>query len=180
MRMGTTASLGVAMLLLLMPATASAHAQLLSSTPAADATLTELPPAITLTYDEELTATSSFDVVDASGRTLATGTVDPAAPKSMTGATPALPNGSYEIRWTAGTADGDIVRATFAFRVAIVTPAPATPAPTGAETAAPATPAPTGGNGTAASSADVLVPIIAVAVLVIGGLAFFLRRRSAA
>ena len=167
MRIRTTASLGAAILLLLTPAAASAHAQLLSSAPAADATLTEPPATITLTFDDELTAASSFDVVDASGTTLATGAVDSADPKAMVVATPALPTATYEVRWTAGTADGHIERGTFKFSLSVATPT--APAPTA-----------TGRDGTSESSAAVLAPMIAVAVLVIGGLAFFLRRRGAA
>jgi hypothetical protein len=195
MQSSSRAALVAVLLIAIFPGTAAAHAQLLDSTPTADETVIALPPAISLTFDDELTTTSSFLVVDASGATLATGAVDPAAPRTMTAPTPNLPNGRYEVRWTAGTADGHIERGTYAFTVALATAAPATPGPTPTATVAAslsptagpsqstdaASPAPSVGDaGGSGSGGDVVVPIIAAAVVVAAGLVFFLRRRGAA
>jgi hypothetical protein len=177
------------------PGAAAAHAQLLSSVPAADAAVTALPPSISLTFDDALTATSSFLVVDASGATVVTGAVDPATPVTMTAPTPDMPNGRYEVRWTAGTPDGHIERGTFAFTIALATEPPAAPTATALATVAPSanpstlpTPTPTrdaaspapslADGGGSRSGGDVVLPIIAAAVVVAGGLAFFLRRRG--
>jgi methionine-rich copper-binding protein CopC len=186
------AGLGAILLFLLLPAVVLAHAQLLSSTPAPDEVLATLPPAIVLTFDDELTSVSSFLVVDASGSTVAQGAVNPANPKSMTAAMPALSDGAYHLRWTAGTTDGHIERAEFAFSVALATPPPGTsaaasqaataaPAATPAQTSAGATPAPTGATAgsDSGSGGDVVLAIVAAGVLVAGGLVFFVRRRGA-
>jgi methionine-rich copper-binding protein CopC len=172
-----------------------AHAQLLSSTPAPDEVLATLPPAIVLTFDDELTAVSSFLVVDASGSTVAQGAVDPANLKTMTAAMPVLPDGAYRVRWTAGTTDGHIERAEFGFRVALATLPAGTPAASGgasqaatespaatpAQASAGATPAPSGATGgsDSGSGGDVVLAIVAAGILVAGGLVFFLRRRGA-
>ena len=188
MRTLTRAALAAGATLLLLPSLALGHAQLLSSTPAGGAVVTLLPPAIVLTYDDDLTSVSSFEVVNAAGATVATGAVDPANPKSMTTPTPALANGTYEVRWTAGTSDGHIERGTFAFSVALATAAPVSSAPTGplaSETLttvpslAPSATTGAADAGATGSGSDVLVAIVAAAVIVAGGLVVVLRRRGA-
>ena len=180
------------LLLLVLPGGAVAHAELVSSTPAADSILTEPPTEVVLTFDEAVVGNSSFQVLDASGATIASGAPDPAAPTTMRADLPALEPGDYEVQWTSVAEDTDIERGTFAFTVAEPTPPPPTPtpAPTDEPTAAPtptSTPVPspspspsTDGGGSATSSGDVLLPIIALAVLIGGGLLFLLRRRGPA
>lgn len=151
---------------------------------------------ITLTFDEDLDpARSSFKLIR-DGATIGTGKVATANAKVMTLDGLALEPGGYEVRWTAGSSDGHILRDTLTFSVAEPTVAPPTVAPPTAEpsstgAAAPsatlqATAAPTpgataarGGDGAtaaAASSVDVLLPIILGLVVVVGIGAFVLRR----
>lgn len=175
---------------LLIPGTAAADAELVSTIPADGAVLADLPTEVVLTFDEAITDRSSFAVLDESGATVAEGALDPADPTTMRGALPVLAPGTYEVQWVAQSADGHLPRGTFAFTVAEPTPAPATPTPPPSDEptteptptatpAATASPAP-GDSGSGDDSTDVLLPIAIVGLLIGGGLAFFLRRRSAA
>jgi methionine-rich copper-binding protein CopC len=143
---------------------ASAHATLLSSTPAAGAVVTELPPSIVLSFDDDLTDASSFDLVNAAGSTVAHGAVSADDPTMLTVATPSLADGAYEVRWTAGTSDGHIERGTVSFTVAI-----------GATASPSAAPSDTPGGG----AGDAVLPVVAAAVLIAAGLLWLLRRRGA-
>lgn len=189
------AALAALLLVLLMPAAVAAHASLVGSTPAADEVVTTLPPVISVTFDEALNDLSSLEIIDASGATVATGSVDAADPLSLSAVTPDLANGEYEVRWTAATDDGHVERGTFRFSVAIPTPTPppatlepsavATDSPTAAPTVEPtpaptATEAPAGAEDNGSAGGDVLVPIVAALALVVIGLGWFLRRRGAA
>jgi hypothetical protein len=188
-------------LLLALPGSVLADAALIASTPADDATLATVPPEAILEFDHALTGASSFVVLDESGATVAQGGPDPSDAMMMRGLLPALAAGEYEVRWTAGSDDGHIVRGTFRFSVTAPTAPPPTPAPTApptdgpAPTAAPSeasataappsaaadpSPAPGGADGSGDPGGDVLLPIFAVAVIVAGGLIVMLRRRGAA
>lgn len=178
----------------LTPTAVLAHAQLLDSTPAADALVTELPPEIVLTFDDPLLPSSSFDVVDVAGTTVVTGSVDQGDSHVMRAAAPVLADGVFEVRWTAATDDGHIERATFRFTIAVATPPPATfepsVAPTDTPSAAPSaasspgaslpspTPVPSAGDGGEASSIDVIVSIAAALVVLAGGALWLIRRRK--
>lgn len=187
------AALAALLLIMLMPAAVAADATLVSSVPAADEVVTTPPPMIVVTFDTALNDLSSIEIVDATGTTVATGVVDSADRLSLRAVTPDLANGEYEVRWTAGTDDGHLLRGTFRFSVAIPTAPPATPepstvatdsptiAPSAAPTPAPtATEAPAGAGDNGSAGGDVLVPIIAALALVVIGLGWFLRRRGAA
>ena len=181
------------LLVLVLPAAALAHAELVSSTPAAGAVLTEAPAEIVLTFDEAVVGNSSFQLLDASGATIASGAPDPAAPTTMRADLPELEPGAYEVQWTSVAEDTDIERGTFTFTVVEPTAPPPTPtpaptdeptAPTPSPIATPAaspspSPGPGGGDG-AVSSSDILLPIIALAVLIGAGLVVLLRRRGPA
>jgi hypothetical protein len=182
------------LLLLVLPVAALAHAELVSSSPAAGAILTEVPAEIVLTFDEAVVGNSSFQVKDASGATVAEGAPDPAAPTTMTAVLPALEPGEYLVQWTSVAEDTDVEHGTFTFTVAEPTPPPPTdtPVPTIEPSASPtsspseaptASPAPSSSSsidGTGTSGTDVLLPIAAVAILIGAGLTFFLRRRGPA
>ncbi len=146
---------------------------------------------------------SSLVVKDASGATVAQGTVDPADATRMV-ATPATPLGSgkYAVAWTSVALDGHVERGTWTFTVAVAptpsptpvptatpsvapsataaataaptpTPLPATPAPTAAPT-----PTPSADGSATGSGSDVVLPII-IALIVLGaGAAYLLSRRG--
>ncbi len=181
------------------PMTVLGHAELETSTPAADSTV-DGPYAdpIVITFTEGPVGDSGARLRDsASGDEIeATATIDG---DTMT-LTPAAPlvDGEYAVAWTAIADDGHVERGTILFTV--VTPAipepTASPTPTvtpTASTSASATPSaspdatPSAAPTPAASSSpsdpdstsgagDVLLPILLVALL-IGGLALLLYRR---
>jgi len=97
-----------------------AHAHLVSSNPAANATVAA-PKAITLTFsDKVVPAFSKFDITmpEHGGMKVAVKTVVSTDGKSITG-TPeaALAQGAYKIVWTAASADGHKMNGEVSFKV---------------------------------------------------------------
>ena len=106
---------------LLATSPAWAHAHLVSSNPAANATVTAAPKAITLTFSEKLVpAFSKFELTmpEMSDMKMGVKTALSADGKSIVG-TPsaALPKGTYKIVWTAASADGHKMNGEVSFRV---------------------------------------------------------------
>ena len=180
-----------------LPTVVTAHAEFERSTPEDGETVQGSPTVIRAFFSEQLADGSEMALLDESGTTIATGTIDPADPTRMRIDSPDLEPGDYEVQWKAFADDGHLETDTFTFTVsAPVTPPPSSPptpsSPVSAppsESAAPsvsspATPSPTEGEPTPASDAaetsDVLLPIIA-AVVIVGVLGGYLlmRRRPA-
>lgn len=116
---GLAALAGASALLATSPAWA--HAHLVSSNPAANATVAAAPKAITLTFSEKLVpAFSKFDLTmpEHGGMKIAVKTTVSTDGKSITG-TPeaALAKGAYKIVWTAASADGHKMNGEVAFKV---------------------------------------------------------------
>jgi methionine-rich copper-binding protein CopC len=113
-------------LLVLGPAAALAHAELVTSDPANGTTLTASPVTVTATYKEAFdTKRSSMELLGPDGATRATN--EPAAAataESMTiSGLGTLAAGTYSVRWTTITPDDNgIERGTFTFTVAAATP----------------------------------------------------------
>jgi methionine-rich copper-binding protein CopC len=90
---------------------ASAHAELVSSDPAAGANLTAAPAKVTLVFSEEISdkeTESNFTVTDESGATVGTGKLDTTDldHKTLTGALNAgLGDGVYTVKWQTITPD---------------------------------------------------------------------------
>jgi methionine-rich copper-binding protein CopC len=175
---------------LLVPGLALGHAELETATPADKSTVTEPVADVSGIYSEAMTADgSSLVIKDASGATVARGTVDPEDDTRMV-ATPAAPLGSgvYTVESTAVATDGHAERTTWSFTVAVVvTPTPtASAAPSAAPTPAAATPlpslaptpAPSADTSSTGSGGDVLLPIIVALVILGGGAAYLLSRRN--
>jgi copper resistance protein C len=100
---------------------AFAHAHLVSSTPAANATLTAAPKTITLTFNEKLVpAFSKFELTmpEHGGMKVPVKTAVSKDGKSITGTTEsALAKGAYKIIWSAASADGHKMNGEVAFKV---------------------------------------------------------------
>lgn len=98
-----------------------AHAQLVSSNPAANATVAASTKAITLTFNEKLApAFSKLDLTmpGHGGMKVALKTAVSADGMSLTGMPEAaLVKGAYKIVWTAATADGHKMSGEVAFTV---------------------------------------------------------------
>jgi LPXTG-motif cell wall-anchored protein len=92
---------------------ASAHAELVSSDPAAGANLTAAPSKVTLVFSEEISdkaSESNFAVTDESGATVGTGKLDTTDldHKTLSGALKGgLGDGVYTVTWQAVTPDDD-------------------------------------------------------------------------
>jgi len=183
-----------------LPGIAAAHAELVTPSPADKSTATEPVTIVSSVFSEAMTPDgSSLIVKDATGATIATGTVDPGDDSRMV-ATPGEPlgSGAYAVEWTAVATDGHVERGKWTFKVAVApTPSPTpvpTAAPTAVATAAPTpaptqaapttvpstgpTPVPAAGSGTTGTGGEVVLPIV-VALIVLGaGAAYLLTRRN--
>jgi hypothetical protein len=183
-----------------LPGLVLAHAELVTPSPADRSTATGSVAVVSGIYSEAMKrAGSSLVVKDATGVTVAKGTVDPADDTRMV-ATPTAPlvSGAYDVEWTAVATDGHVERGRWTFKVAVAaTPSP-TPVPTAVPSAAPTiqptaaatpvaitpaptpgpTPAPTASGGSSGSGADVLLSIIVALIVLSGGAAYLLTRRN--
>lgn len=109
-----------ALLLLVSPPLAAAHAVLVASSPPRRATLARPPERVALTFNERVEpAYSRMSVWDESGRRVdATDAgVDPRDPRVLAVSLPALPPGRYTVRFRVLSIDGHIVESSFAFTV---------------------------------------------------------------
>lgn len=190
-----------AALLMVLPATVAAHAELLEATPADGATVEGTPREISASFSEPLeTDGSTFSLRSAAGERLAAGGVDPDDPTRLViDPVPTLQPGTYEVRWRAASADGHAENDTWAFTVVAPTPTEALPTPTSspepsagaspsaepspgstpepsAATSPSASPGPTDPAG--ASDGDVVLPIIAALAIVLIAAGFLLSRRG--
>jgi hypothetical protein len=194
-------------LVALMPAAVLGHSELEQADPAPGATISEAPTLIIADFTEAIDpARSTMELRGPDGAVVAAGGVAPGDPErvQMTIVPPTLGPGSYEVRWTTVTPDGNgILRGRYTFTVAVTaasqSPAPSvapSTSPSGAPSVAPsaapsteasaaptqpatATPSPSGGGGSSGSSGgpDAIVVIAVVALLaVIGGAAVYLVR----
>lgn len=96
----------------------AAHAKLVGSAPAANATV-PAPKVITLTFNEKLVpAFAGFEVTGADGAAVAVKTAVAKDGKSITGAPKgALKPGAYKVTWHAASADGHRMTGTIGFKV---------------------------------------------------------------
>lgn len=99
-------------------APAIAHARLVRSTPAAEATVAS-PRAVTLTFSERMVpAFSSFEVVNASGAKAAVRTRVSEDGRSITGALARpLSAGGYTVNWRIASSDGHRMTGSYGFTV---------------------------------------------------------------
>ena len=97
---------------------ASAHAALVKSNPAANATVAA-PKAISLTFNEPLTPTfSGFDMSMSDGMKMKVKTKVSKDKKTITGAPGKMMPGAYTVNWhAAATDDGHKTSGTLAFKV---------------------------------------------------------------
>jgi methionine-rich copper-binding protein CopC len=109
-----------AMLLAAAPATALAHAELVSSRPAADSVLDTAPGEVVVSFDSELDPdTSSLQVLATDGTLIGEGGVDlDVAHRNVLRVSVSLPgDGEYRVTWAAGSIDGHVESGAFAFRI---------------------------------------------------------------
>ncbi|MDU0347070.1 copper resistance protein CopC [Microbacterium sp. KSW2-29] len=177
------ASLLLAAAVLLVPASpASAHDELVSTDPSADAVLETLPERITLTFSADVLTDAGatvIEVTDAAGTSLADGAPEPAGAE-VTQALAGPASGAVTVKWRVVSSDGHPIDGSFAFTVPEAAPTPTatptTPASTSPSPAASASAAPTeAATPTAApveeSSAASPLPwiLLAVALVIVAG-----------
>lgn len=109
-----------ALVLLVSPAVASAHAVLESSTPVASSTVPTSPPEIVLEFSEPVASTlAQIQLFDFESKLVTIGTAKRDAQKnSVVRATlPPLPEGGYVVVWRVTSADGHPVQGAFPFEI---------------------------------------------------------------
>ncbi len=119
---GVLLAVAVALLgLLLTPGSASAHANLVGSEPAANERLEEPPDRVVVWFTERIEPEfSKIEVLDSDGARVDNGDsfVDRSSLTVMTVSLPTIPNGSYTVAWkNVSTVDGHRVRGSFVFSV---------------------------------------------------------------
>lgn len=162
---------------------ASAHASLVSITPADGATLPTPPDVVTLTFDEPVTTGLSVVAVrGVDGTDAARGEPSAAGATLTQRLATRLPAGTYTISWKVVSDDGHPVSGTSTFTATAAGAAPATATPgtspsAGTSSTPGATPRPTTSSSSTASSG--VLWFIAVALIVFGVLGWVraLRRQ---
>jgi methionine-rich copper-binding protein CopC len=179
-----------AVLLLLLPLSASAHSELKTSDPVDGASVpSPFSGPVVLTFSEALADGSKADLVGPDGSTVATAAIDATAATMTFSLASALAPGAYQVKWTSIAGDGDLLRGIVTFSVAAAAPsstpeastAPTNP-PGAASTVGAATPAasPAASSDTGSGSgtgSDVILPIV-IALIVAAAGAFYLFRRN--
>jgi methionine-rich copper-binding protein CopC len=108
------------LLVLLLPVHGWSHAYLVRSAPAARATVGRAPERVQLWFNERLEpAYSRVSVWSRDGKRMDTGDVEVAAtePTRLSVGIPALPAGTYTVKYRVLSVDGHVVEAEFAFTV---------------------------------------------------------------
>jgi methionine-rich copper-binding protein CopC len=149
-------------LTLILPGLASAHAEYVSSTPAANSSIATAPATVTIIFSEELTIDTKISVVDASGKSVDKGdtrldTNDAERRRAIVSLQSGLGTGVYTVSWKSSSTDGHTDQGSFSFSV-------------GAATSAPAA----AGRLPATGAADNLAPVallLAAALLISAGIA---------
>ena len=98
---------------------ASAHDELLSSTPAANATIDAAPAEVVLTFSGNiLPQTAIMAITDAAGTDYRQGDPTVSETSVTVGLKPGLPGGAYEIRWAVTSEDGHPISGIIPFTIA--------------------------------------------------------------
>jgi methionine-rich copper-binding protein CopC len=175
---------GVALVLALglfaAPRSASAHAEVESSSPAAGATVDAGITSISITFDEEVSVDASTAQLEGPGGAVAgaTAAVDRANRTLMTITTAPLSAGTYTLRWTAVTEDDNgTANGTLSFTVAAVGSTSAPGSGSGATTS--------GGSGaalpaTGVGQIDLIMSLLGGIALALLGLGFATAFRARA
>jgi copper transport protein len=125
---GAAAGVSLAMLLGFV-GLAAGHALLVSSDPAAGASLASAPSQVTLTFTEQPDpALSTIKVLATDGTSVGAGPVSavPGQPKELRVALGKLQPGVYTVSWrTVSTVDGHLASGSFAFGVGVAAPSAA-------------------------------------------------------
>lgn len=111
---------------LVLPATASAHATLVGTSPETQARIDARPAAVILRFDQAVTATATaIDVFSPSGRRIVGPTVRSADGRALTARLHGVQLGeAYTVRWRATSSDGHTGSGVYTFGVGVTPPVP--------------------------------------------------------
>ena len=141
-----------------------AHAVRVAADPAPDATLSSGPARVTATFNEQLQPSfAAMTVVGPDGNLWSDGSPDVAGATVSVAVRPLGPAGAYTVNYRVTSADGHVVSGSWSFTLTV--------AGTGA-------PGPSASAGTADTGLPVWPFLAGAAVIVAGGAAWVLRRRS--
>lgn len=144
---------------------ASAHAVRTAADPAPDASLTEGPPRVSATFNEQLqTDFANMTVVGPDGNLWSTGPADVQGAVASVGLRPLGPAGKYTVNYRVTSADGHVVNGAWSFEVTVA--GTGSPGP-------PVAPAASGDDGFPIWPFAVLA-----ALIVFGGALWAVRRRG--
>ena len=116
-RLPGLAAMAAAASLALAAAAAAAHSRPETTSPANGDVVATAPQAITISFDKPMRVTL-IELTNAGGDTFALERTDEMAPVTRFEATPpALPAGSYTVRWRGLSEDGHAMKGTFSFEV---------------------------------------------------------------
>jgi methionine-rich copper-binding protein CopC len=166
MRLTASTLLTIALVLAFQSGTASAHAEIVSSTPRAGSTVDTAPDSITASFSQKLAPDdSSLTVLDAQGARvdLDDSAVDPSDAEGKTllvSLKGDLPAGTYTVEWqTLSAEDGEATDGQFQFTIAAGAAASASAAPSASASARPsASPAASAAASAPASAAAGAAP----------------------
>lgn len=183
-----------ALFLILLPGPAFAHAAFVSGTPGPGDDVSGSLAELVIEFSQDLDPSrTSLEIRDASGASVARGGELGVGPREFRLAVPQLVPGKYEVRWTSFSAeDGELARGSYAFTVVAaaslspsLSPSPTpslSPSLSPTPVRAPSAPSPTAGPSVDDTSTTddgaVLIPVV-VALLIVGGIGFWLVRRRA-
>ena len=118
----------VVLLFASLPATAEAHATLLTSTPQAEGVVAQAPAQVVLSYDQPVQPIPGGNtVVSSTGGSVTQGAAHTAPGNSrnlVIPLRPDIPDGDYTVRWKVVSTDGHIIAGVLAFGVGKGRPAP--------------------------------------------------------
>lgn len=163
-------------------APASAHDELLSSTPETGQRLTEAPTQVTLTFSADVLDTGAAVIVaDAAGHDWAAAEPVLDGPTVTVDLQPDMPAAGYEVRWRVVSSDGHPIAGTVSFTIGDGTPLEHTAQPTAPSADGPAAQSdePTADQENAGALRIAFVGAAGAGIAVaLFALILFLRRRS--
>jgi copper transport protein len=122
-RRAAALALVVVAALLLVPASAGAHAYVVRTSPAAGAVVKTTPAKVTVVWDEAITvgeggAQSALGVYNGAGKRVDSGDVEhPVGDTLAVALRPHLPHGTYTVGWKVTSADTHVVSGAFTFSI---------------------------------------------------------------
>lgn len=200
-RLGAVTGVVAALVLATAPA-ARGHTQFVEMIPPDEAVLEVSPPEVIVVFSAPLQEErSSIVVLDTDNATVAEGGLDPADATRLVADLPPLEPGRYLVRYTAYSADNELIRDQLEFEVAVAatppptptaapTPTPAASAEAPTQTPPPATVEPTpqpspqpsdepdDGDEGGGDMTPVLIPLLVGGAIVAAAAMYLIRRRQ--